>query len=231
MTQAVAIDDPVTDADLAPTPIVDSDHPDVVAFAEQVTAGCDDDRSKAIALFEAVRDRIRYDPYDIASDPEQYKASNILNGSQRWCVPKSVLLTAAARAAGIPARLGFADVKNHLQSERLLETMGTDLFAWHGYSVLFIDGEWRKASTAFNRELCERFGTKVLEFDGRSDAVLHPFDTSGNRHMEYVAERGVYTDLPLDDIFATFDEIYAEMLTDGSPGEPVHDEAFHGQDR
>lgn len=227
MAQQVAVGDPVTEADLVSTDFIDADHPDVVAFAEDVIAGCVDDRSAAVALFEAVRDGIRYDPYDISADPEDYRASAILGGSQRWCVPKSVLLTAAARAVDIPARLGFADVRNHLQSERLLETMGTDLFAWHGYSVLWVQGEWHKASTAFNRELCERFGTKVLEFDGRSDAVLHPHDEAGNRHMEYAAERGIYTDLPLEEIFATFAEVYPTMLDGDSAGAPVHDDLFH----
>ena len=195
--------------DLAPTGFIDSDHPAVVAFADEVTAGCGDDRERAVAVFDTVRDNIRYDPYNTSREPGDYRASAVLDGSQKWCVPKAVLLTAAARAAGIPARLGFADVKNHLQSDKLADNMGTDLFAWHGYSVLFLDGQWRKASPAFNRSLCERFGTKVLDFDGRSDALLHPHDEAGNRHMEYVANRGIHRDLPLDEIFATFDQLYS----------------------
>ena len=93
------------------------------------------------------------------------------------------------------------------------------------YSVLFVDGKWLKASSAFNRSMCERFGTKVLTFDGEHDAVMHAFDESGNRHMEYVNDRGVYQDLPLDAIFATFDELYAPMMSDGDAS--VHDPAFH----
>ena len=209
------------DSDLAPTDFIDSSHPAVVAFAAEVTAGCADDRERAVALFDTVRDSIRYDPYNTSRQPEDYRASAVLEGSQKWCVPKAVLLTAAARAAGIPARLGFSDVKNHLQSDKLADNMGTDLFAWHGYSVLFLDGQWRKASPAFNRSLCERFGTKVLEFDGRTDALLHPHDEAGNRHMEYVADRGIHRDLPLEDIFATF-----EQLCSGGAGDTV-DEMFH----
>ncbi|MEM7285728.1 MAG: transglutaminase family protein [Actinomycetota bacterium] len=219
----VDLSTPPVDDDLAPTGFIDSADPSVIAFVEETTAGCVGDRERAVALFDAVRDGIRYDPYDTSRDPDDYRASAVLAGSQKWCVPKAVLLTAAARAAGIPARLGFADVKNHLQSRKLAENMGTDLFAWHGYSVLYLDGEWRKASPAFNRSLCERFGTKVLEFDGRTDALLHPHDEAGNRHMEYVADRGVHLDLPLDDIFATFDEIYADSSAAGTV-----DEMFHG---
>ena len=212
---------PPDEADLAATTYIDATDPSVVEYMREVTAGCETDREKAVALFDAVRDGIRYDPYNTSRDPDDYRASAVIDGSQKWCVPKAVLLTAAARAAGIPARLGFSDVKNHLQSEKLADNMGTDLFAWHGYSVLFIDGEWRKASPAFNRSLCERFGTKVLEFDGHTDALLHPHDEAGNRHMEYVADRGIHQDLPLDDIFATFDEIYS-----GGSADTV-DEMFH----
>ena len=159
------------------------------AFVAAATSeGCADDRERAIALFDTVRDSFRYDPYDVSHEREAYRASAVVDGGERWCVPKAILLTAACRAAGIPARLGFADVMNHLQSEKLGERMGTDVFAWHGYSVMYLDGAWRKASPAFNRSMCERFGTKVLEFDGRSDALLHPYDESGNRHMEYVAD-------------------------------------------
>ena len=93
---------------------------------------------------------------------------------------------------------GFADVRNHLTSEKLKAQMGTDVFAWHGYSELLLDDRWYKLSTAFNIELCERFGVKTLDFDGTGDALMHPFDKAGNRHMEYVNQRGSFDDLPLD---------------------------------
>ena len=219
----VAFDLEPQDADLAPSRFVDSDHPDVVARAMAITAGLPTERARAVALFESVRDGIRYDPYSVSHDPDDYRASAVLAGSQRWCTPKAVALVAQARATGIPARLGFADVRNHLQSAKLAERMGTDLFAWHGYAVMWLDGAWRKATPAFNRELCERFGTKILVFDGRSDALLHAVDQSGRRHMEYVRDRGIHRDLPLDDIFATFADAYSTISADG----PVHDDLFH----
>ena len=112
------------------------------------------------------------------------------------------------RAVAPPARLGFADVRNHLTSEKLSAQMGTDLFAWHGYSEVLLGDRWFKLSTAFNIELCERFGVKTLDFDGTDDALMHPFDKAGNRHMEYVDQRGSFDDLPLDRILADFAEIY-----------------------
>ena len=202
---------------------IDSDSEPVRAWAAR--AGGEGGGPAAIAerLFYAVRDGIRYDPYRVARDPAAYRASAIAAGGSNWCVPKSVLLVACARARGIPARLGFADVRNHLSSDKLSESMGTDLFAWHGYAELWLDERWVKLSTAFNIELCERFGVKALAFDPVNGALMHPYDESGRRHMEYVRERGSFNDLPLAAIFATFDEIYPAMAA----SDTGHDSAFH----
>ena len=201
---------------------VDSDHPDVVAFAEKATAGSTTDREKAVALFYAVRDGIRYDPYTMCDDPDTYRASTVLRSGVSYCIPKSVLLAAAARAVGIPARLGYADVRNHLNSEKLRQRMGSDLFVWHGYTELLIDGRWVKVSSAFNIELCDRFGLKPLEFDGEHDALLHPFTADGRAHMEYVRQRGSFEDVPLDDILTEFRSTYPDMFE----GERAGDAAF-----
>ena len=208
---------------LAPTRFVDSDHPDVVAFAGEACAGATDDRTKASRLFLAVRERLRYDPYTISVDPEEYRASTLLHRERAYCIPKAVLLCAASRAAGIPARLGFADVKNHLASEKLLKTLGTDLFAFHGYVEMWIDGRPVKATPAFNASLCERFGVPPLELDGEHDAMMQAFDGQGRRYMEYLKDRGLFLELPLDEILGTFATLYGGAR----PPEGARDEAFH----
>ena len=209
---------------LAPTRFVDCDAPEVRDFAARVTAGASDPRERAVALYYAVRDGIRYDPYSVHTDPQAYRASRIVQAPAAFCVPKAILLAAAARAVGIPARLGFADVRNHLASEKLRARMGTDLFVFHGYTELYLDGAWRKATPAFNRELCGRFGVPALEFDGTADAMLHAFDGEGRRYMEYVRDRGTYLDLPLDEMLQVFRELYGGADTQ----DVLHDAAFHG---
>jgi len=217
---------------LAPTTFLDADHPDVATWAAGVCldAGATSDRDNAVALFLAVRDGIRYDPYAVSGDPAWYRASSIVHLSSAYCIPKAVLLSAGCRAVGIPARLGFADVRNHLQSAKLREVMGSDVFAFHGFSELWLDGRWVKVSSAFNRELCEKFGTRVLEFDGEHDALMHAFDREGRRHMEYVRDRGSFADLPLDEIMAGFAEVYGhrESFTpaDSSDHGSARDDAF-----
>lgn len=207
-----------TPAALAPTALIDSDHPAVQAFAARHARG-DDARERAVALALAVRDGFRYDPYRIDLSPRGMTASTVLAQGYGWCVPKAVLLAAACRAAGIPARLGFADVRNHLSTERLRQTLKTDLFVWHGYTDLWIDGAWRKATPAFNLSLCERFGLLPLDFDGVHDSIYHPFDRAGHRHMEYVRQRGSFDDLPLAQIVASFQQAYGDGLgTASTPG-------------
>jgi len=214
---------------LAPGEFVDSSHPAVAAYAAAalsasgVGAGATD-RDRAVALFEAVRDGIRYDPYDVSYEPAAFRASHVSDTERNWCVPKSILLTAACRSVGIPAALGFADVRNHLQSAKLLERMGTDLFVYHGYSVLWVDDRWQKVSSAFNSDMCRRFGTKVLEWDGTGDALMHAHDAKGDRHMEYVNDRGWHVDMPLDEMMRVFAEVYPSSLS-GDAAE-VTDEMF-----
>jgi transglutaminase-like putative cysteine protease len=205
------------DLHLCSTPFIDCDHPLLGAFAEEHARGADD-RARAVSLYQAVRDNIRYDPYRIDLSPGGMKASTALAQGHGWCVPKAVLLAAVARAAAIPARLGFADVRNHLSTERLRQTMKTDVFAWHGYTALWLDGAWRKATPAFNTELCEKFGLLPLEFNGVDDSLYHPYDRAGQRHMEYVAERGSFDDLPLEQIKTTFAEIYPQWSLATEPG-------------
>lgn len=196
---------------LQPTALIDSDHPAVKAFAQEQGKG-GTDQQRAVALFYAVRDHIRYDPYRIDLSPQGMRASTALATGYGWCVTKATLLAALCRAAGIAARLGFADVRNHLSTERMRQAMKTDIFAWHGYTDIWLDGAWRKATPAFNLALCEKFGLLPLEFDGCNDSIYHPFDRAGQRHMEYVRQRGNFDDVPLAEIVATFKDLYSTSV-------------------
>lgn len=192
---------------LAPTPLIDSDHPAVISFAAEHARGADE-RERAVALYRAVRDGFRYDPYRVDLSPQGMRASSVLALGHGWCVTKAALLAAACRAAGLPARVGYADVRNHLSTERMRQTMQTDLFVWHGYTEVWLDEAWVKATPAFNIELCERFGLLPLDWDGRHDSLYHPFDKSGQRHMEYVNQRGSFDEMPLAAIVQTFRATY-----------------------
>lgn len=195
---------------LEPTKIVDSDHLAVARFSEKYIAG-DTQVEKAISLYYAVRDKIRYDAYEIDLSALGLSASRALELNYGWCVSKAVLLAALCRESGIPAALGYADVKNHLSTERLRKTMGTDVFYWHGYTAIWLNGIWVKATPAFNIELCEKFRIKPLEFDGEEDSIYHPFDMDGRQHMDYLNYKGEFSDVPLDRIRSDFSSIYPNL--------------------
>ncbi len=187
---------------------VERDDEGIRALAARAAAGGGDDRERAVRLYYMVRDEIYYDPYTVLLDVPGLKAGKTLADGRGWCVSKAILLAAGCRAMGIPAGLGFADVRNHLSTEKMRQRMQTDVFYWHGYTDIWLDGAWRKATPAFNIELCDKFGLKPLEFDGVEDSIYHPFDRSGQRHMEYLNHRGRFDEPPVDDMLATFVEHY-----------------------
>ena len=197
---------------LAATEYIQSDHPEVVAFARRQSAGAATPRERAVKLYYAVRDGFRYDPWSFCLDPEVFRATTTLAAGSGFCIPKAILLAAAARAVGVPARLAFADVRNHLASDRLLEVMRTNVFAFHGMTELHLEGRWVKATPAFDITLCELFGVLPLEFDGLSDSTLHPFDREGKRHMEYLVDRGSHADLPLEELTRVSLEYYPHLF-------------------
>lgn len=198
---------------LRPGRFVDSDHPEIVAYARRVVGDTEDEVEKARRLYLAVRDDLTYDPYRLGLEPEDLMASRTLAQGYGFCVTKAAVLAAVARAQDIPARLGYADVKNHLTTPRLRKAMGTDVFAYHGYTDLYLRGGWVKATPAFNRRLCLSAGIEPLEFDGEHDSIYHPFDAEGRRHMEYVRQRGVYQDIPLEQMVRDWEDFYgAEVV-------------------
>jgi transglutaminase-like putative cysteine protease len=193
---------------LRPTPFVDWETREVLQFARENAGSSDDPVDKSVKLYYAVRDGMRYDPYALDLTVAGMRASTTLKNRRGWCVTKACLLAACLRAVGVPARLGYADVRNHLTTARMREAMKTDVFFYHGYTSVHLNGQWLKATPAFNVELCNKFRIRPLEFDGKGDSIYHPFDLDGNMHMEYLNYRGEFADVPLDRIISTFLEEY-----------------------
>src|SRR5262245_63845512 len=205
-----------SDAWRRPAEFVDSDAPSIVAFARTATGRTTDPRERAVALYYAVRDGITYTPYCDYRSLDTYRASAVLAKGAGFCVGKAALLAAAARAADVPARLRFADVRNHLCTPRLRELVGGDVFYYHGYVELELGGRWVKATPAFDKTLCDRFGVLPLEFDGRTDSIFQPYDRAGRRHMEYLLDRGAHADVPVADIMAIFAREYPRLVERGA---------------
>ena len=208
-------DDPATRLYLSAAEYIDSDHDSIRAKAEQVAGLASDPVERATLLYGAVRDGIRYDPYIDYTDPETYRASSVLAKGHGYCVGKASLYVALCRASGIPARLGLADVKNHLATPRLLEAVGTDVFAYHGYVEIMPGESWVKATPTFNVSLCQKLGVPPLDFSGESDALLQPFDSGGRAFMSYVAQHGTFFDVPAKFLIGEMTRIYPKLCRPG----------------
>lgn len=202
---------------LSPSRFIDSDHPAVVEFAVKHRGTSADLSDQAVSLYYAVREAIRYNPYTFSRDPRTLSASFALASRESYCVPKATLLAACARHCGIPARIGLADVRNHLSTPRLTALLKSDVFAMHGYTELYLHGRWVKATPAFNAQLCELFDVPPLAFDGINDSVFHPFNRQGQRSMEYVVDHGQFTDVPEAFFFSHLQKCYPHLFDDGLP--------------
>jgi len=184
---------------LQPTQFFDYQHPSVKAYAEEIIAGEKLTATEiAVKFYYAVRDDILYNPYVFSFEPHTLSASHCLLTKESYCIPKAVLLGAMARYQGIPSRLGLADVKNHLSSQKLLDYLRSDIFVMHGYIELYLNDKWVKATPAFNLALCEKTNVHPLEFDGKTDSIFQEHNQKGIQHMEYVNEHGTFDDVPLE---------------------------------
>lgn len=186
---------------LTPTAFMDFEHAAVRAYADANHDPAGTDVYKAVQLYDAVRDDFRYNPWGVVPDPDRFKASAVLDKAPTeggHCIDKANLLATCARSVGIPSRLHFANVRNHIGTEALEKQLGTDLLVFHGYAELFLEGKWVAATPAFNRKLCERLGVEPLVFDGRHNSIFQQYDANGGLFMEYVHDYGSFADIPYE---------------------------------
>jgi len=194
---------------LAPTQIIDSDNKIIIEYANDTVVDAGQDPiKKAVKLYYAVRDNIWYDPYYPFYLAEHYRASNVLKSGRGFCISKASLLCALARACNIPSRVGFATVRNHLATPKLIEFLGSDLFVYHGFAEFYLAGKWVKATPTFNADLCKKHRVIPLEFNGREDSIFQTYNMEKKEFMEYLDFHGTYADIPVDVILAAWEKAY-----------------------
>ncbi|WP_166266530.1 transglutaminase-like domain-containing protein [Marinobacter caseinilyticus] len=198
---------------LQATDYFDYHQPQLKAWIESQLKGVPDDPVERIKLlYLAVRDSITYNPYVFSTEAHTFRASDALISGESYCIPKAVLLGAAARAIGVPSRLGLADVRNHLSSPKLIEWLRSDIFRMHGFIELHLNNRWVKATPAFNAQLCELMSVEPLPFDGVHDSVFQEYTEAGHAHMEYVNDHGVFADLPYEFIVESVQSAYGHLF-------------------
>ncbi len=118
---------------LKPTPLIQSDHPEIQAKAKEIISANDSDLVKASKLVKWVNENIQKRP--VLSVPN---ALEILHNRVGDCNEHAVLLTALARAAGIPA-----EVEAGLVYQR-------GRFYYHAWNVLYL-GPWITADSVMGQ--------------------------------------------------------------------------------
>ena len=209
----------------SPAEYVDSDHESIRRHAESLAARLSDPRERARTLYGAVRDGIRYDPYVDYTIRETFRASSVLAAGRGYCVGKAALYAALCRAVDVPARIGLADVRNHLSTPRLLSAVGTDIFAYHGYVEVHLGGRWLKATPTFNDSLCAKLNVAPLDFEGTGDSLLQPFDSEGREFMQYLVDHGAFFDVPAKFLIVQMANRYPRLCQPGGLRGRMEDEA------
>ena len=193
---------------LRPSAGIQCDHPQVAALAEQITAGARDQVEAAGLLFDYARDTVRYSVHVPFTSIEDYLALNTLKRGAGFCAQKAALLCTLARCRGIPARLVFADIQNHLLSPHLAEIITDGVIHYHTFTELFINGRWLKATPAFDAELSRQEGWRLVEFSPEADALLPATDLSDRPHITYLRYHGWREGMALQEFLEVTAESY-----------------------
>lgn len=198
---------------LEPTKYIDSAHPNIIALKDELIAESDSEQQKIVKLYLHVRDNWRYNPYKIDLRENEMKASAVIKRHDAYCIEKAVLYAALLRAAGIPAQIGFANVKNHIATEKLEALLKTNRMVFHGYTVVYFNNQWKVATPTFNKSLCKRLNVDVLEFSGVEDSMLQQYSKTGDKYMEYIHDYGHFVDIPRELMLSEFRKHYPHLET------------------
>jgi hypothetical protein len=197
---------------LKDTFFLDYKHPSFDVFTSGINKE-QDPTAIAIDLYFLVRDAFLYDPYHLDLTFEGLKASNVLSKKRAWCVEKSSVLAACARKFGIPSRLGYAIVTNHIGVEKLTHYLKRDEIVFHGYVELFLNGKWIKCTPAFDQRICKMTGVAPLDWDGKTDSLFQEFDKE-QRFMEYIHFYGDFDDVPIELMNAEMKKYYPHLFAE-----------------
>lgn len=168
-------------------------------------------KEQAIMVYNKVRDYFIYDPYHLDLRPDSLKSSHILTKKRAWCVEKAIVMATALRALGIPSKLGYGIVINHIGVEKLTTLLKRKEIVFHGYVSVYLNDHWIKATPAFDRGVCRLSGVAPLAWDGDKDALLQAYQ-GDKEFMEYTHFYGEFDDVPVELMNAEMKKYYPHLF-------------------
>jgi transglutaminase-like putative cysteine protease len=181
---------------LEETNYLDFNHPVFDNYLLDIPSGVSS-KLKAVALYHKIRDGFIYDPYHLDLRGDAMKASRIVLKKRAWCVEKSTLMAAMARKLGIPSRLGYAIVTNHIGVDKLIHHLRKEEIVFHGYGSVYLEGKWVKCTPAFDKRVCRISKVDPLDWNGEDDSMFQEY-SNGQRFMEYKHFYGEFEDVPIE---------------------------------
>ncbi|MDD5610537.1 MAG: transglutaminase-like domain-containing protein [Candidatus Omnitrophica bacterium] len=159
---------------LKQTKYCDSAEPLIKNTAIKITQGFANDKDKAVALFNYVRDNILY-----KFDYWNLKASSTLKKSYGMCTNKNNLLIAMLRAVNIAAGYGILQVR----AREYFGPIMLDFFkkriseeSVHIYTQVYLGNKWIKCDPSTDKSLSEKtayfnYSTELVRWNGFNDAM------------------------------------------------------------
>jgi hypothetical protein len=159
---------------LRPTEYIDSDHPDIVAKARELTRDCRTDQERLERIYYFVREM----PYDILAAfrdlaAGRRRASDVVRAGHAFCMGKASSFAALCRASGIPARIGFQQLDcpdKPFMSDEVRRLWGDRPLPWHSLGEAYLNGRWLRLDATIQSEFARAKGRRYeREFDGEHD--------------------------------------------------------------
>jgi len=164
---------------------------------------------RAVRAFAWVRDEIQYE-FMAKLSRAQYVTSHVLALREGFCVQKAMVLCALGRAAKVPTALVLSDLRDRSLHPKMVKALGTDVMFQHGLNAFHLEDRWLLADASLSPELCHRNRYRLVELDGKADALMAKTTLDGKPHAEYVRFHGMYADLPFEQLVSTWATAYVD---------------------
>jgi len=184
---------------LAPTDLIASDAPEIVALATELTRDAHTPHDQARCLFVYVRDRDAYDFAPILRSRASWRAVDTIARGKGFCQMKAVLLASLLRAVGVPSAIGLQHLRDDVLVRPHFEAfLPGGVIPFHGLTWVYLDGAWMPCDATLDKALCERRGYRTVAFDpGVAGSGLLPTTRlDGARHFDVMMSFGPWEDLP-----------------------------------